>query len=412
MKSSTSLAIPRTAALAAALACLTPLASQAGDWRQFRGPLGRDIAGEASLPATLDADTNIAWKIPLPGRGLSSPIIVGDRIYVTAASGPQQKTLHVLCFSAKDGGKLWERRFQATGRTMTHDKTSVAAPTPVSDGRQIFALYSSNDLVCLDLDGNLLWMRGLTLDYPNASNSLGMASSPVVIGDVLVVQVENDSESFAAGIDVRTGMNRWKLDRPKLANWTSPQQMTDPDNGRPVVALQSSTGIDAVDPATGRTVWTFGDGASTIPSSASGKDVLYVPSNGLTALQPDPGSSQPRQLWNSRTLRPGTASPVLWRDLVFVLNAAGVLNCGSAKDGERLWQLRLKGAFSATPVGAGHHLYCVNETGQVQVVDVTAPEGEIVGSLDLGETVLGTPSIAGDALYLRSDGNLWKISQP
>ena len=106
---------------------------------------------------------------------------------------------------------------------MCHEKTCVAAPTPVSDGESLYILFSSNDLICLDLKGQLRWLRGITVDYPNVSNSLGMASSPVWVDGVLVVQVENDSQSMALGVDPRTGKNLWKLDdRPKGANWTSP----------------------------------------------------------------------------------------------------------------------------------------------------------------------------------------------
>ena len=193
----------------------------ARDWRQFRGNDTTGVSEEASLPVKWSATENIAWKAALPGRGLSSPIIVGDRVFVTCSSGFRQDRLHVLCFSAADGSKIWERQFTATGRTMSHPKTCNAAPTPTSDGQRIFALYSSNDLVCLDLDGNLLWYRGLTFDHPNVSNSLGMASSPVVVGETLVAQVENDSESLATGVDAVTGLSRWTITRPKRANWTS-----------------------------------------------------------------------------------------------------------------------------------------------------------------------------------------------
>jgi outer membrane protein assembly factor BamB len=194
-------------------ALLGSLTFASADWRQFRGPAGNGIVNDPALPTQLDTK-NIHWTIDLPGRGLSSPIVVGDRVYLTAASGPKQDRLHVICFSAKDGKKLWERQFRATGRTMTHEKTCVAAPTPVSDGERIFAIFSSNDVLCLDLDGNLLWLRGLTRDYPNASNSLGMSSSLTVADGVLITMVENDSESFTAGLDAKTGVNRWKLDRP------------------------------------------------------------------------------------------------------------------------------------------------------------------------------------------------------
>lgn len=386
------------------------LTSHAADWTQFRGPLGNGISAETTLPATLDAARDIAWKIALPGRGLSSPIVIGDRIIVTSSSGARQDRLHVLCFNAADGSKRWERTFRATGRTMCHEKTSVAAPTPVSDGTRIFALYSSNDLLCLDLDGNLLWLRGLARDYPNASNSLGMSSSPVYADGTVVVQIENDSESFAAGIDAITGVNRWKMDRPKSANWTSPVLLKG-INGQTLAGLQSSKGFLAVAPATGQIVWDYSEGASTIPSCAVSGDVIYVPSNGLTAIQPAPEGQTPKQLWRNNQLRPGTASPLVLGQHVYTLNEAGVLSCGSITNGARLWQLRLKGPFSATPVAAGQRLYLVNEKGLTQVVDPTKPEGELVSELPLGETVLGTPSLSGGAIYIRSDGHLWKLGK-
>ena len=386
------------------------LSSSATDWRQFRGPLGNGVSDETGLPITLDTNKNVAWKVSLPGRGLSSPIIVGDRVFVTCSSGPKQKRLHVICFNAADGSKRWERQFWATGRTMTHEKTSVAAPTPASDGERVFAIYSSNDIVCLDLDGNLLWLRGLGRDYPNASNSLGMSSSLVTADGVVIAQVENDSESFTAGLDALTGMNRWKLDRPKMANWTSPVLLKSTD-GKQLVALQSGKGISAVEPASGKIVWEYADGASTVPSSTPNGTTLLVPSHGITLLQPGSSGEAPRQLWRSAQLRPGTSSAIVLGEKVFALNDGGVLTCGEAATGQRLWQLRLKGPFSATPVGAGAYLYCVNEKGLTQVVDTFKPEGEVISELDLGDTILSTPAISGGAIYIRSDGRLWKLGK-
>lgn len=391
------------------LAALTAGSLHAGDWLQFRGPHGNGVSDETNLPAALDAQ-NIAWKINLPGRGLSSPIIVGDRVFVTASSGPKQERLHVICFNAADGSKRWERQFWATGVTLVHEKTSVAAPTPASDGELIFALFSSNDLVCLDLDGNLQWLRGLTHDYPRASNSLGMSSSLVVTDGIVVAMVENDSESFTAGLDVKSGVNLWKLDRPKMANWTSPYLLKGA-NTPTLVALQSGKGIAAVEPRTGRVVWEYTDGASTIPSGTVSGGIIFAPSKGMTALTPGVDGQPPTQIWRSGQLRPSTPSPVVLEGRVFTLNDAGVLTAGSAIDGNRLWQLRLKGPHSATPVVAGTLLYCVNEAGLLQVVDSTAPEGAIVGELDLGQVVLSTPSIAHGALYVRSDGTLWKLKK-
>ena len=173
---------------AAPLAAILALTSQfcpASDWLQFRGPLS-----SGNAPTTAGAgNLALSWKAPLPGRGLSSPLIAGNRVFLTAASGPKQETLHVLCFDATTGNSLWERSFRATGRTMCHEKTCNAAPTPCSDGSRIFALFSSNDLLCLDLDGNLLWLRGLMVDFPNAANTLGLASSPIIAGNSLNTQI-------------------------------------------------------------------------------------------------------------------------------------------------------------------------------------------------------------------------------
>jgi outer membrane protein assembly factor BamB len=392
-----------------ALATALATHAHAGDWRQFRGPLGNGVSDDAAVPAKLDGPSSIAWQADLPGRGLSSPIIVGERVFVTCSSGPRQERLHVICLNAKDGTKRWERQFWSTGRTMAHDKTNVAASTPVSDGERVFAIFSSNDLVCLDLDGNLLWLRGITRDYPNASNSLGMASSPIVLDGLVIAQVENDSDSFAIAIDIATGENRWKIARPKTANWVSPVVIN--QGGQKNVVLQSGNGLVAVEPQTGKTVWEFLEGGSTIPSSAASGETIYVPSKGLTALQPAGPGKPPRQLWRTNQLAPGTASPVVAGDRVFTINNAGVLNCGEAATGNRLWQLRLKGPFSATPVFAAGRLYFFNEKGIAQVVDTTKPEGEIVSEFNLGQTILGTPSIANGAIYVRSDGRLWKFGK-
>ncbi len=378
------------------------------DWLQFRGPNGSAVSTETKIPA----DTlKVAWSADLPGRGLAAPIIVGDKVFVTCGSGPDQATLHVICFSAKDGHRLWERVMRATGRTMTQGKTGVAAATPCSDGKHVFALYSSNDLFCFDLDGNLVWLRGLTFDYSNASNSLGMAQSPVVVGDTLIVQSENDSESFAAGIDIATGINRWKIDRPKAANWSSALLWS--GHGAEAVALQSSKGISGVDARTGKELWNYADGASTIPSSALGSDAIYASSNGITALLPEAGAVS--QLWRNEKLRPGTASPIALGGNLYVVNNAGVLLKADTKTGteDAKFKLRLKGPFSGSPVGIGSKLYIVSERGIFQAVDTSTAEGK-VQEIDLAapgtkELVMCTPAIANGAVYVRSDGKLWKV---
>ena len=389
------------------------LSSFAADWPQFRGPDSTGVAADATIPAKPKID----WSAPLPGRGLASPIVVGGKVFITASSGPKQERLHVICFNAADGAKLWERQLNATGRTMSHPKTSVAACTPCSDGRRVFALWSCNDLAAFDLDGNLLWVRGLTADYPNASNSLGMASSPIVIGETVVAMIENDSESYTLGIDAKTGRNLWKLDRPKSANWTSPVPFRADPGATPVALLQSSKGLLAVDAVSGSRLWDFTGGASTMSSSVVSGGVIYAVSNGITALRPQANNEAPAQVWNSKQINPSTISPLVLAGRIFSVNGAGVITTADAKTGDAGWKLRLTGPFSSSPVGAGTRLVAVNEKGLVQIVDAAAPEGAVLGQLqlplkeDTKELILGTPALSGPHIFVRTDSTLWRLGE-
>ncbi|MDR3401519.1 MAG: PQQ-binding-like beta-propeller repeat protein [Chthoniobacter sp.] len=395
------------------LAFFLTASAPAADWPQFRGPEGTAVAPDAQIPT----QPKIDWTVPLPGRGLSSPIIVGNKLFVTCASGPKQERLHLFCLDAASGGQVWERQLQATGRTMCQPKNCVAASSPCSDGRHVFALWSSNDLAAFDLDGNLLWVRGLTTDYPNASNSLGMASSPIVIGDTLVVVIENDSESYTLGLDVATGCNLWKLDRPKAANWSSPVVWRADAHAAPVAVLQSSKGLLAVDPVSGSRLWEYTEGASTQSSSVVAAGLIYAPSKGITALAPQASNAAPTQLWRSKQINPATISPLVLGDRIYSLNGAGVISAAETKTGDVKWKLRVTGPFSGSPVAAGQRVLLVNEKGLVQVVDTTAPEGAVLGQLQLPlkketkEFVLCTPAISGNHVYVRTDSALWRLGE-
>ena len=377
------------------------------DWTSFRGSDGNGFADAPKLTTKLDADKSVAWKASLPGRGLSSPIVVRDSIILTAASGPRQERLHVIAIDAPSGKLKWERQFVATGRTFCHSKTCVAAPTPASNGKVVAVQFSSNDVFCLDLDGNLKWLRGLTSDYPNAANSLGMSSSPVLANGVFVTQVENDADSFSAGLDLSTGKTLWRKARPKGANWTSPTLLR--HKNEELVALQSKAGLTVVEPRTGKERWSYGEGASTIPSTTVSGENLFVPSNGLTALRPREDGRSHTQLWRENKLSPGTASPVVSGKRIYVLNNANVFTSANPTTGELGWRLRLTGPFSGSPVATKTHAYVFSEKGLGQVIDLTGKEGKIVSKIDLKETILCTPAISGNAIYVRSDAHLWKL---
>ena len=336
------------------------------DWPGFLGAGGRGVATESQPPTQWSSDANVAWKTPLPGRGPSSPIVVDGRVFVTCSAGPNQDRLHVVCLDAQSGTQLWQRQFWATGRTYSHPTSAVAANTPVSDGEAVYAFYSSNDLACVELDGTLRWFRGLTHDYPKAGNDVGMSSSPVIAGDVVVVQIENQGDSFAAGISRQTGETVWRIPRDFRANWSSPAVLPHP-SGRVTVILQSPSGLTGVDAADGEQRWHYAADCGTIPTPVVTADgMILCNANGVTMLKPT--ESDVEVVWQSNRLNPGPASPVYHQDQVYAVNRAGVLSCADAANGETKWQLRLKGTFWASPVLAGSNLFLVNHDGLAQVV--------------------------------------------
>jgi outer membrane protein assembly factor BamB len=399
-------------AVAAGLAVFTTSAAPAADWAQFRGPAGTSVAADAKLPTSFNVaeKQNVAWRADLPGRGPSSPIVVADRVVVTCSDGPLQEKLIVACFDAKSGKSLWRRQFWATGRTYSHPDSANAAPTPASDGKRIYAFYSSNDMICLDLDGNLQWFRGLAFDYPKAGNDVGMASSPVVVDDTVVVQVENLGDSFAAGLDATTGETRWRTPRRASMNWTSPAVFRTPQ-GRNAVLLQSPKVLTAHDPKSGEQLWQFEADCQTIPTAVGTDGRVYVPAKGITALDLSEGTA-PKVLWDSNQLNPGPASPLVAGNRIYALNRAGVLSCGDVATGKSLWQLRVGGTHWSTPIIAGGRLYCVNQEGKARIIGLSDAKGELLGEADFGERVQGSLAVAGDALFVRSDKHLWKIASP
>jgi outer membrane protein assembly factor BamB len=388
------------------------------DWPAFRGADNCFAAAGQELPVRWSiepgAERNLAWRIDLPGRGPSSPIVVGDRVIVTSSDGHQETRLHILAFDVLAGSKLWHRTAWATGRTFCHPTTANAAPTPACDGEAIYAFYSSNDLMCVDLDGNFRWFRGLAHDFPKAGNDVGMASSPVVVGDTVIVQVENQGNSFAAGIDKHTGETRWRIERPAASNWSSPIALNDVAGGSAAVGLQSRGAFTALDPLTGEELWRFDASCSSISSSVAdtNRKLVLLPADGVTALQLDEVREKPAECWRSNKLRLATVSPVLDDDRVYTIKSPSILVCADATTGEVQWQMRLTGQTWSTPVVAGGHLYAINRDGLAQVVKLGRDEGTLVSTCEFKETIDATAAVSNGAYYVRSDKHLWKIALP
>ena len=394
--------------LASAAVCLFA----GGDWRQFRGTDNSSVSAEKNLPVTFDEkkNKNVAWKVPLPGRGPSSPIVVAGQVVLTAADGPRQDRLHVLCFDAASGKLDWRRQLWATGHTLCDPFGGVAVPTPASDGRRIVVFYSSNDLACFDLDGNLKWLRGLAHDYPSVRNDVGMASSPLVLGDIVIVQLQNQGESFAAGIDADTGQTRWRIEREHDAIWSSPTVLRGRTRQKDVVLLQGRSKLGVHDPQTGKLLAEYEASCHTLASATTAAGCVYLPANGLHALRYDPAGRALKFLWRQRRLRSASCSPVVHAGRAYTVKPPGILVCGDAADGRVLWQLRLRGPIWATPVLADGRLYCVNHHGLVQVVQL-GRQGKLLGTSQIDPNILASPAVANGAIYFRSNTHLWKVAQ-
>jgi outer membrane protein assembly factor BamB len=385
-------------------------ASWAGDWPQFRGPGGSGVGAETGLPDRWSGTENVRWRADLPGRGVCNPVIAGGRVYVTASSGYRQDRLHVVCLDVGTGKKLWERQFWATGSTTSNPKTCMAGPTPVTDGDHVYVLFATGDLFCLDRDGDLRWYRALERDYPLVTNQVGMAASPLLYRDVLVVPLENAGASFVAGLDRRTGRNLWKHPRARDINWCSPLLLT--NHGRPDLVLQSRHELTAFDPESGGRRWAYtAEELADVPSPVAGKDTVLVSTRDAVAAVRLPGEGgTPEVAWRSTKLRAGAATPLVYQGRVYQVNSARVLLCAEADTGKVVWQqrLHLEGLIWASPVAADGKVYVVNEGGTTAVVQV-GDQSRLVASNALDETILATPALANGAIFLRSDEHLYCI---
>ncbi|HBV65326.1 MAG TPA: pyrrolo-quinoline quinone [Rhodopirellula sp.] len=376
-------------------------------WLGFRGDGTSRASSSAPEKLEIGDGGNLAWKLKMPGRSVAGPIVVGDLVVTTSSSGQDGEVLHISGVNLQSGKLEWEQTFRATGRPFCHPTSANAAPSPASDGQRIFAFFSSNDLACLSLSGELLWYRGLGYDYPKAGNDVGMASSPVVVDGTVIVKVEAQGDSFAAAIDAETGKNLWRIERPQMSNWASPLVIQRPDDRNEVV-IQSRQGVIAVDPRSGKTQWSTDEGGSAIPSPTSADGLLILPSDEVIALNVGASASTPEVAWRNNKLSPRNASVVASDARLYSLKGS-VLVAANLKDGEQVWQKRLKGLGSswATPVLSENRLYIFDQTGKGLVVEDQGEDAETIHEIELGEGVLGSPAIADGRLVIRAANTLF-----
>lgn len=430
------------------LQLLTTTGLAAEDWPQWRGPSGLGVSAESNLPTSWSVGKNVAWKVRLRGLGASSPIVWGDRVFLTSQVGraPLEGESHpglarqspemvarekpiggargeadeaiflvVEAFNRIEGRRLWEHRMEATGPLpRLHEKHNLASSTPVTDGERVYAWFGTGQLVALDMQGRVVWARHLGQEYSPFDINWGHGSSPVLHDGLLILLCDHSRSSYLLALDARTGRERWKVDRGRgLASYSTP--LIVPTARGAELIINSSERIDAYDPATGRFLWHAGEPRRTpVPSPIFHDSVVYLSrgyrSSPYLAIRTGGRGnvSASHVEWQSPSGAAYTSSLVHYRGLLYMTNDIGVLTCADAKTGKRVWQTRLDGIFFASPVAGDGKLYLVSETGETLVLRA-GRKPEILARNDLGERFLASPAISNGQIFLRSDGTLFSI---
>ena len=420
------------------------------DWPQWRGPGANGIAPDTTLPVTWNGTENVAWKARIGGLGVSTPIVSGDRVFVTSqigagvrrpgnhprlvqgadaaaageralgtnrAADPADKTTFVIeAFNRADGKRLWQRAIDAEGPLpAVHEKHNLASPSPATDGRLVFAWFGTGQLAALDFSGKIVWQRHLGKEISPFEINWGHTSSPLVHGDLLILLCDHAPASYLLALDKASGKERWKVDRGKgRASYSTPFVVQTAAGAE--IVVNSSERVDGYS-ATGEHLWHVGDANRfPIPVPVVHDGVIYMSrgyrSGPFFALRAGGRGdlSATHVKWQVPTGAPYVSSLLYYDGRVYMANDVGVLTAVDAASGERIWQERVDGVFSASPVAGAGHVYFPSEGGVTMVVKAGA-KPEIVSRNDIGERIIASPAIASGRLFLRTDDHLFAIGR-
>ncbi|MSO53425.1 MAG: hypothetical protein EXQ51_13635 [Acidobacteria bacterium] len=432
-----------TAAIAAgAVAAQTP-ASTAANWAQWRGPATTGVApGDA--PTRWDDQTNIKWATPIPGRGFSSPIVWGDRVYVTTAvptgvTGAAAGATGRASFAGGGADANLEHRFDVlaldrlTGRIVWQRTATVATPhegyhrqygsfasnTPVTDGSRVWASFGSRGLYCYDLNGTLMWKRDAGVQL-QMHMQFGEGAPFLLHGDRLFHTYDHQGDSFMVALDKHTGKQVWRADRAEISNWSMPVVVE--HDGRRQVVVSATRKTRAYDYDSGRLIWEVeGLGLNTIPAPIQMADLVFVMSGfrnpNLMAVRLGhtgdlTGTSA--VVWSTTRGTSYTPSPVLHDGMLYVLTDSGMLSNFDALTGKPHYQqVRLPKPynFKASPVAAGGKLYLSTEEGDVVVVKLGPTFAVVATNTLTDQSFIATPAVAAGDIYLRSRTTLYRVSE-
>jgi outer membrane protein assembly factor BamB len=413
------------------------------DWPQWRGPLGTGVAPDARPPVEWSETKNIRWKTALPGKGHSTPVVWGERLFLTTAVPygepvkprfPDRPGAHdnlavtrphefvVLAVSRKGGKILWRRTVRKEApHEAGHVSASLASASPVTDGERLFAFFGSRGLYCLDLSGKLLWQKDL--GEMHSKHGHGEGSSPALHGETLIVNWDHEERSFLVALDKRTGKQRWRVARPEDTSWATPIVVE--HGGKAQVIVPGTKRLRGYDLASGAVLWECGGLSSNIvasPVAAGG--VVYAGSSyetrALLAVRLDGARGDVTEtkqvVWSRRRGAPYVPSPLLYGDTLYTLqHYQGILSRLDVKTGEDRggpFRLGAIGNVYASPVGAAGRVYVTDLDGVTQVLShgEGPPQALAVNRLD--DRFSASAAVAGRELFLRGERHLYCIAEP
>jgi outer membrane protein assembly factor BamB len=436
--------------IAATLWALASVGAAAQNWPMFRGPNAAGVADGSPTAVTWNVATNenILWRTPVEGVAVSSPVVWGDRVFVSAAisSDPSSNirtglygdvepakdvSKHVwklIALDKRTGKVLWERiAHEGVPKTKRHPKSSQATATPVTDGQRVVVSFGSEGLYAFDMNGKPLWNRDLGVLnagwFYDPDYEWGIGSSPIIWKNLLIVQCDIQKNSFIAAFDVATGNPVWRTAREEIPSWSTPTVFE--AGGRTELVTQATTFTRGYDPSNGKELWRLsGNSEITIPTPIVGPGFVIV-TNGYRGVQPifaiKPGASGdisvkddkpgPAFAWNTTRGGPYLPTPIIYGDLLYILQVNGVLAAHNVQTGERIYQERVAGggSYSASPVAADGKLYLTSEDGDVNVVKA-GPKFELLATNHMGQVVMATPAVSDGILIIRGLKDVFAIA--
>jgi outer membrane protein assembly factor BamB len=425
-------------------------ASFAQHWPRFRGPAGSGVAESQPLRTEWDAASGrgILWKTPVPGLGHSSPVVWGDRVFITAAisAAPQghynpkdsgidpsrDVAVHewrVIALDKNTGRIVWSHAaHRGVPKVKRHVKATQANASPVTDGRFVVVSFGSEGLYTFDMNGKLLWQRDLGILDPGYAGQpdlqWGFATSPIIHGDLVILQCDIQKNSFIAAFNLKDGMPAWRTSRDEIPAWSTP--VIYQGNTRTQLVTSGSLYYRGYDPLTGKELWRLRDDTQVkVPSPVIANDLFFLSGGNprgrdFYAVRPTAtgdisiGAAQERGAhvaWRKTRGSPYTPTPIVYDSLLYVCNDNGVLTVYDAATGAQVYTHRIgttNSTFSASPVAGRGHLYFSSEDGEVFVVKAGRVY-ELVATNRMGEALMATPAISDGMLIVRGQQHVLAV---